>query len=140
MSKRLTKDQIAVLRIIRLLPGASAGAIEWFAIGGGFKNGLPVATNLGVVDPTQFAKAKKSGSRAAEIGQQVVRRKGARFSLTGDSTEVGYWPVTGGVRSVPVPAGERVEVSAGMAVADGSSVLNGQAMSDRLSEFDYLED
>lgn len=143
MSDKLSKDQRRVLGVIRRMPGASGGAIEWAMIGGEFKNGLPVATNIGVLSPELFAKAKKGGSRASELSQQVVRRVGARFSLTGDSSEIGYWPVSsGGARAVPVPGGERVEVvSRGVAKSEGSVVLDASAVGAGVAELSgWLED
>lgn len=140
---KLSNDQRRVLAVVRRMPGASGGAIEWAMIGGEFKNGLPVATNIGVLSPELFAKAKKGGSRAGELGQRVVKRSGARFSLSGDSSEVGYWPVaSGGVRAVPVPGGERVEVvSHGVAKSEGSGVLNASAVGAGVGELaDWLED
>lgn len=119
----LTEDELKVLAVIRANPGFTAGALEWAYLGGQFKNGVAVPTNLGVVDPKVFVKAKKAGSRASKLaaGQSVLKRKGAVATLA-SSYDLGYWPVVGSVRvsapvgrPVAVKAGESVEVSAGVA-------------------------
>ncbi len=118
-----TGDQLNVLAMIRKYPGASAGALEWAMLGGRFQNGKPVATELGRVKPKTFAKAKKAGSRASELGQSVIKRRGARFALSDDpGREYGYWPVGASAEPVrePVirvsaPPSERVPVAQGEA-------------------------
>jgi len=134
---KVTEDQQKVLRLIKKAPGLSAGSLEWLYLGGQVKNGKPVPTNLGVVDPDVFTKAKKAGSRASELaaGSTVFKKK-----ISG-SHEIGYWPVVfgTGVTRVSTPTGRDVSVVAGIANTERVLGPDGVA-SERAALDSYLED
>lgn len=125
---KLTRNHEFALSVIKSNPGCTAGGLEWMALGGRFDiNGNAVPTNLGVVDPVLFAKAKKLGSRASELaaGQNVFRRQSATYRLLPNDGQRGYWPVAG-------ESSKREEVKQGVAVAQSKPArLVG---SDRIAE------